>query len=115
METNMNRSMTDSESGARVRDEMESLKQGLSKLRSDVAELFSHAFGFGRGGVDAARGYSNDAIEHIKDRFEDMRLRSAVQVHRFEEKVSKYPVRSAMIAFGVGFFLARLMHHRDRE
>ena len=113
MEANMNRGMTQSDSSMHARDEMESLKQGLSKLRTDVAELFTHAFGFGRHGAEMARDYSTDAIENVKHRFDEFKSRGVERMHDFEHRVEANPLRSAMIAFGVGFIVAKLLHRRD--
>src|SRR4051812_15598799 len=113
MEANMNRGMTESDSGTHMRDEMESLKEGFNKLRTDVADLFTHAFGFGRSGAGVARDYGADAMETVKGRFNDYKARGAEQMQAFEHKVEENPLTSAMIAFGVGFIVAKMLHHKD--
>ena len=110
MEANMNRGMTGA-SSENMQQEMESLRAGFNKLRSDVAELFTHAFGFGRSGADYAREYGMDAMEQIKGRFNDLRARGADQMASFEHSIEEKPLQSALIAFGVGFLIAKLLKH----
>jgi len=110
MEANMNRGMTEAGSSPQMQDELQSLKDGFNKLRSDVAELFGHAFGFGRSGAEMARDYGADTMEGLKNRFYELRDRGTVQMHSLEKKVEENPMSSAMIAFGVGFILAKMMH-----
>src|SRR5690349_13316785 len=112
MEANMNRGMTESSGSSHAMDEMEQLKESFTKLRADVAELFSHAFGFGRGGAEMARDYGNDAMESVKQHFNDLRARGEDSMHSIEQKVQEKPLQSAMIAFGVGFLLAKMMGHK---
>jgi len=110
METSMNRGMTDTGSSDNMQQELESLRSGFNKLRGDVAELFTHAFGFGRSGADYAREYGMDAMEQLKGRFNDMRAQGADQMANFEHRVEEKPMQSVMIAFGVGFILAKILH-----
>ena len=113
MESTTNRAVTESNPSNHMQEELQSLKHGFDKLRSDVAELFSHAFGLGRSGAEMARDRGSDAMETVKSRFYDLRERGAVEMRRAEKKVQGNPLSSAMIAFGVGFILAKLLHRRD--
>jgi len=112
MEANMNRGMTEATGGSHMQEELDSLKEGFMKLRNDVADLFNHAFGFGRSGAEMARDYGTDTMESLKQRFSDMRSRGEEQMHSLEHKVQEKPFASAVIAFGVGFVLAKMMGHR---
>jgi len=109
MESTTNRGMTEG-SGNQMSDEMESLRESFNKLRTDVADLFTHAMGFGRGGAEYARDYGTDAMEQLKGRFNDLRTRGADQMATFEHRIEEKPLQSAMIAFGVGFIVAKLLH-----
>jgi len=108
METSANRGMTEQGSGD-MQQEMDSLKEGFNKLRTDVSDLFTHAFGVGRGGANYAREYGTDAIEQLKGRFEDLRTRGADQMQMFEHRIEENPLQSALIAFGVGFIVAKIL------
>lgn len=110
METSTNRGMTGS--NAHMQEEIESLRSGFGKLRSDVAELFTHAFGLGKSGAEYAREHGGDTVEQLKHRYADFRRRGADQMTMVEHRIEENPLSSAMIAFGVGFVIARFMHRR---
>jgi ElaB/YqjD/DUF883 family membrane-anchored ribosome-binding protein len=112
MESMTDRGMTEANPSMHMQDELQSLRSGFDKLRADVAELFSHAFGFGRSGAEMAREYGADTMENLKSRFNDLRDRGTEQMHSVERKIEENPMSSAMIAFGVGFILAKMMHRR---
>ena len=113
MEANTtNRGMTETSGGSHMQEELDSLKDSFNKLRSDVTDLVSHAFGFGRGSAEMARNYGNDAMEGLKHRVNDIRARGEDQMHTIEQEVQEKPLTSAMIAFGVGFLIAKMMGHK---
>jgi len=109
MESSVNRGMTET---THMAEELESLKKGFDQLRADVIDLFTHAFGVGRSGAEMARESAADAIENLKCRFNALRSRGADSMANVEHKIEENPMTSAMIAFGVGFILARMMHRR---
>ena len=113
MESSMNRGMVE---GSQMTDEIEQLKSGFSQLRGDVVNLFTHAFGLGRTGAAAARESAADAMESLKSRLSDWKERGTDSFNtyekEFEKKVSENPISSALIAFGVGFMVAKMFHHR---
>jgi ElaB/YqjD/DUF883 family membrane-anchored ribosome-binding protein len=116
MEGSMKRGMTETAGAnggttANMNEEFEQLKSSFNQLRGDVVNLFSHAFGVGRSGGEAARDYGMDAMEQLKNRVYDLRDRGAVQMHHVEKKVEENPISSLMIAFGVGFILAKFFRH----
>jgi ElaB/YqjD/DUF883 family membrane-anchored ribosome-binding protein len=113
MDSNADRGMTETNVTNPVQNEIDSLKDAFNKLRTDVSELFTHAFGAGRHGASMARDYGMDTVEGVKQRFSDLRDRGAEQMHAFEHRVEEQPLKSAMIAFGAGFVMALLMRHRD--
>jgi ElaB/YqjD/DUF883 family membrane-anchored ribosome-binding protein len=98
MESSMGRGMT--ESGA------------SSHMTDDVVDLFTHAFGFGRSSAFMARDSANDAMENLKHKLADLKSRSSDSLGELERKVEQNPISSALIAFGVGFVVAKMFHHR---
>jgi len=100
------------QASTQMNEEFESLKNSFNTLRSDVVNLFNHAFGVGKGGAGMARDYGNDAMEQLKNRVYDLRDRGAVQMHHVEKKVEENPMSAVMIAFGVGFMFAKIFGHR---
>jgi ElaB/YqjD/DUF883 family membrane-anchored ribosome-binding protein len=97
---------------APVSDEVDELKKSFTQLRADVVDLFGHVFGLGKSGAEAARGSASDAMENLKSKLNDLKDRGSDQVASVCKKVEENPMASAMIAFGVGFLLAKMMHRR---
>jgi ElaB/YqjD/DUF883 family membrane-anchored ribosome-binding protein len=112
MENKVNRGMTETGSNISVHEELIRLRDGFNQLRADVAELVTHAFDVGRSGANVARDYSNDAMEEVKQRVNDLRTRGADRLHTIEHRVEENPLASALIALGVGFVVAKIMHRR---
>jgi ElaB/YqjD/DUF883 family membrane-anchored ribosome-binding protein len=92
--------------------EVDQLKDSFGQLRADVVNLFSHVFGLGRSGAEAARDSASDAMENLKSKLNDIKDRGSDQVASVGKKVEENPMASAMIAFGVGFLLAKMLHRR---
>jgi ElaB/YqjD/DUF883 family membrane-anchored ribosome-binding protein len=85
--------------------EMDGLRDDLHQLKADVVHLFSRAFGLGKAGVGAVGDNASETMEHLKERLSDLRKRGA-------DKVSENPLQSALIAFGIGFIMAKLLGRR---
>lgn len=85
--------------------DVDNLKHDFTQLRADVVSLFSHAFDVGKSGVGAIETGAADAMENLKDRMASLRRRG-------ERKIEEHPFSSAMIAFGIGFLVAKLLHRR---
>jgi ElaB/YqjD/DUF883 family membrane-anchored ribosome-binding protein len=96
-----------------VAAEVESLKHGFTQLRADVVDLFGHAFGAGKSGAAAIGDSATDAMEGLKDKVADLKKRGVNSVESIGDKIGEHPISSALIAFGVGFVLAKLLHRRD--
>src|SRR5262245_28077394 len=110
MASTTDRGMTDASST--MSSEMQQLKDGFSQLRADVADLLSHAFGWSRSGAARARDSANDAMESLKSKFTDFKARGSDQLESFEQKIEENPLASALIAFGVGFLVAKMFGRR---
>jgi ElaB/YqjD/DUF883 family membrane-anchored ribosome-binding protein len=95
-----------------VGDEVDNLKDDLQQLKADVVHLFSHAFGLGKTGMDAMSDNAADAMEHLKKRIEKLRQRGADSVAAAGKKIEDNPIQSALIAFGVGFIVAKLLRRK---
>jgi len=92
--------------------ELDGIKTSFTQLRQDVVELFSHAFGLGRGAAEGAKESASDAVENLKSRLADLRERGADQVSAVGKKIEENPMPAALIAFGVGFVVAKLLSRR---
>jgi ElaB/YqjD/DUF883 family membrane-anchored ribosome-binding protein len=103
---------TDTSKSEKMHTEFEELKSGFSQLRSDVMNLVSHAMGFGRNGAGVAKESAAEQYENLKNRFADLKERGAYQLDAVSKQVEEHPLGAAMVAFGIGFVFAKLMHRR---
>ena len=92
--------------------ELEELKSGFATLRDDVMNIVSHAMGFGRSGAQVARDSATEQYENLKSKFDDFKQRGGEKFEALEKQVTDHPIGAALIAFGVGFVFAKLMHRR---
>ena len=58
------------------------------------------------------RDSASDAMENLKSKLNDLKDRGADQVAGVGKKIEENPMAAAMIAFGAGFILAKLMRRR---
>jgi ElaB/YqjD/DUF883 family membrane-anchored ribosome-binding protein len=93
--------------------EVDSLKHGFAQLRADVVDLFSHAFGAGKSGAEAIGGSATDAMESLKGKVAELKKRGTNTVESIGDKIGEHPISSTIIAFGIGFILAKLLRRRD--
>jgi len=100
------------EASPNMHGELESLKSSFGQLRGDVMDLLSHAFGVGREGAGAAKEGASEAMEALKDRMKDLKARGSDGVSAVEKKIEENPIPAALIAFGVGYVLAKFLTRR---
>jgi ElaB/YqjD/DUF883 family membrane-anchored ribosome-binding protein len=96
----------------RVAAEIDGIKDSFAQLKHDMVELFSRAFGLGRAGADVAKDQAADAVENLKHRLADLKEAGSDRLANVSKKIEQNPVQAALIAFGVGFLLAKLMGGR---
>lgn len=101
-----------SNTSERVSDEMDSLKSSFSQLKKDVADMVSNAVGAAKTGAESAKDGAVHVAGAMKDRLNDLKDRSAEHLHVVEEKIAENPLPAALIAFGVGFLIAKLFSSR---
>ncbi len=112
METTRHRSNESATGSDRVSTEVDSLKESFGQLRSDVMDLLSHAFGIGRGGAEIAKDRASDAVQNLKGHISDLKSHGADGLTAIERKIEEKPLQSALIAFGVGYVLAKVLGRR---
>ena len=104
------------EATERLSEDYESLRDGMTQLRSDVVELISHAFGLGKSSASSlgssVKDRASDAMECLKDEISQMRKRGGEQVEAVGKRIEDHPIASTAIAFGVGFILAKLVSRK---
>jgi len=96
----------------RMNEDVENLKGSFSQLRHDVVDLLTQAFGLSKTGAEAARDGAHDVVEALKKRLEGVKDRGAAQVATVEKKIEENPISSALIAFGIGYVVAKLLSRR---
>jgi len=101
-----------SANAGQMSDDFEHLKSSFGQLRSDVVELLTQAVGVGRTGAYMARNGANSAVDAVKERLSDLKDRGAERVADVEHRIEENPLTSALIAFGVGFILAKILTRR---
>lgn len=113
MSTTMDQAANETKrAGGRVTDDVESIKSSFSQLRHDVLELLGSAFGLGKSGAEYAKDSAGDAVEAMKLRLTDLKERGADRMHAVEKKIEENPLPAALIAFGVGFLIAKILTRR---
>ena len=112
METATDRTKDVQDSSHRMTEDIESIKTGFAQLRRDVMDLLGSALGLGRHGAEAARDNAAGAVDALKSRLADLKDRGADGVSAVEKKIEDNPLPAALIAFGVGFVLAKFLSRR---
>ena len=100
----------------RIQGDLQNLKSNFSQLKSDVSTIVGNALGAGKttaqGGVDTARTQANAAVDRAKQEYEHLKAKGTDQYEQLGQLIGEKPVTSALIAFGVGFVLAKFMTRR---
>lgn len=101
------------ESRERLSADLEHLKSSFAQLKDDVAHLVRTSMGAGKAGVQAVRSQAgssvSSAVDDVKDRVQAMTDRGQQQVEQLGSLVTERPLTSALVAFGVGFVVAKLL------
>jgi ElaB/YqjD/DUF883 family membrane-anchored ribosome-binding protein len=96
----------------RMTGDVDDIKSSFVQLRSDVVELFNNAFGLGKHGVGAAKDGAADAMEVLKERLDELKGKGVKKFESVERSIEDNPLPAALIAFGVGFVIAKLFSRR---
>lgn len=105
-----------SDAKERLTSDLNDLKSNFAQLKSDVGQIVGNALGAGksqaRGGVDAARGQANAAVDRAREEYEHLKTKGNDQFEQLTEVISERPLTSALVAFGVGFIVAKVLIRR---
>lgn len=94
-----------------LHEEMDSLKEDVAKLRSDVGDLLglikdlSAEKGNGRAGL---REEFDEQRERLWDAVGRVREQGQRRVNDLEDQISEHPLGSLFAAFGLGYIIAKL-------
>jgi len=94
-------------------EEVEVLKEDIAKLRDDIASLASAVLGAAGDTLDDAKAKVNGKSQEAKDKFTDRMSDGIDRGKQFmddiDTQVSRHPVGSVLVAFGVGLLIAKLL------
>lgn len=100
----------------RLQSDLNDLKSNFRQLKSDVQTIVGNAIGAtksqARGGVNAAKEQANAAVDRARQSYDDLKSRGAEQYEHIGNLIGDKPLTSALIAFGVGFVLAKFLTRR---
>jgi ElaB/YqjD/DUF883 family membrane-anchored ribosome-binding protein len=100
-------------------NEVDALKEDIAKLREDVARLASAVLDAASEKIDDAKAEVNrkgqDATDELTGRVSEGIDRGKQFLDDLDAQVSRHPVGSTLIAFGVGLLIAKILGSGDRH
>ena len=100
-------------------DDVDVLKEDIAKLREDVARLASAVLDAANDKIDDAKAEINskrqDATDELSGRVSEGIDRGKQFLEDLDGQVSRHPVGSTLIAFGVGLLIAKILGSGDRR
>jgi len=107
----------------KLEQELDSIRADLIRMREDMAALAKGARRTGEGGVqhegtpeEIKTGETGDAgQEHegwdaFQQALHDLRDRGETLLKDLSVNIKQYPIESAVMAFGIGYLIAKLMN-----
>jgi len=95
-----------------VQDELQTLKDDVAKLRTDVSELVGLLKDLGADKIDEARGTVEEGLrarrEQLRESVGRAKARGKKAADDIEEQITEHPLSSLLAAFGLGFIIAKL-------
>ena len=95
-----------------ISTEVENLQESFSQLRADVMDLLSHSLGLGKSGAAVVGQTASEAMDHLKERAAKLKKHGQDSIAAVEKKIEDNPLASTMIAFGVGYLVAKFLSRR---
>ncbi|MEX1032999.1 MAG: hypothetical protein WDZ30_06530 [Cellvibrionaceae bacterium] len=99
--------------GNNLNKEIDTLKEDIVKLSNDVAALLGVFKDLGAETVGDAANSLNEEVAKRREEFRETLLGAKAQGDKvaegLEEEIVQHPLRSVLVAFGVGYVLAKLM------
>ena len=94
-------------------EEVEVLKEDIAKLREDIASLASAVLGAASDTLGDARAKVNGKSQEAEDKFagklNDGIDRGKQFLDDLDTQVTRHPVGSVLVAFGVGLLIAKIL------
>jgi ElaB/YqjD/DUF883 family membrane-anchored ribosome-binding protein len=92
--------------------DIESLKTSFAQLRTDLTSLLGSAVGIGKSGASVVKEQAAHAVDGVKHRIDSLKEKGADSVEAVEEKISEHPLTVALVAFGIGYVLGKLLSRK---
>lgn len=89
--------------------DLEELNDSFSQIRSDTKQLVKNALDSAHSGASAVR---ETAVKGVQRGISGLKEMGSNSVDSLGDKIAEHPYRSALIALGAGFILAKWMHRR---
>ena len=100
-------------------DEVTALKEDIARLREDVARLAAAVLDAASDKIDDTRDEVNrksqDAVDEVAGRVTEGIDRGKQFLDDLDAQVSRHPVGSTLIAFGVGLLIAKILGSGDKH
>jgi ElaB/YqjD/DUF883 family membrane-anchored ribosome-binding protein len=96
----------------RLNEEVNNLRSDVAKLTGDVTALLTALRQMGVDNVNDARESLDDEIAKRRDSFRrnlaSARARGEHTADSLEGEVARHPIRSVLVAFGIGYVMAKM-------
>jgi len=100
----------------RLTEDYAALRSHFFKLREDLSRLISTSFAAGKDGAGAvgevAGEKASHAYDNAKNYAQDVRDSGQSAVDQVTDKIRANPATSALVAFGLGYVVSRLLRNR---
>ncbi len=93
------------------KSEIDDLKTEFKNLKEDIAALTAAVEALNQGKTAEAKNDDETAsvVDQIEEDFEKYKEEGESLVHTLDSNIKANPVRSVLVALGVGYVLARIM------
>lgn len=104
------------ESKEKLAAELDNLRMDISRLGRDVSALLSVFKEAGTEQVDGARESLDEEVARRRDEiiasFQRVQARGESTAASLEDEVIRHPMRSVLIAFGMGYLASKIMRSK---
>jgi len=102
----------DSNGNGAVAADLEVLKKSFAQLRTDLTSIVSNALGVGKSGAHLVKEQAAEAVDGVKNKLHSIKDKGVHSAEAIENKIADHPITSILVAFGVGFMLARMFNRK---
>ncbi len=100
-------------------EEIDALKEDINRLREDIANLASSVLGAASDTLDDAKdkvnGKTREARDEVMGKLDEGLDHGKQLLEDLDTQVTRHPVGSVLIAFGVGLLIAKILGSGDKH